>query len=68
MEKWICIYTTDRQYKAELVKETLLHENIEAVVYNKMDSSYVFLGKVEVYVQPENEYQAIELLKKIIID
>ena len=64
MEDWKCVYTTDQEYKAELVKGYLANENIEAVLFNKKDSAYVFWGYVEVYVHPENEDLAIELIKE----
>jgi hypothetical protein len=63
MEDWKCVYTTEQEYKAELVKGFLTNENIEAVVYNKKDSAYVIFGHVKVYVQPENENLAVELIK-----
>ena len=64
MEDWKCVYTTDQEYKAELVKGFLASENIKAILFNKKDSAYVFFGYVEVYVQPENENLAIELIKE----
>jgi len=64
MENWICVYTTGQEYHAELVRGYLANENIEAVVLNKKDSAYVCFGYVEVYVQPEDENLAIELIKK----
>jgi len=63
MENWKCVYATDQEYKAELVKGFLFNENIEAVIYNKKDSAYVIFGEVKVYVQPEDEHLAVELIK-----
>ena len=65
MENWKAVFNTDQEYKAELVRGYLANENIEAVVYNKKDSAYICFGYVEVYVQPEDEKLAIELIKKI---
>ena len=62
MDNWICVYTTNQIYKAEAVKDLLTEENIEAVVMNKKDSWYLF-GDVELYVQPEDEHLAVELIK-----
>ena len=64
MEKWKCVFTTDQEYQAELVKGYLTNENIEAVIFNKKDSAYTFYGYVEVYVQPEDENLAVELIKE----
>ena len=63
MENLKCIYATDQAYQAELVKGHLNNENIEAVIFNKKDSAYTIFGEVEVYVQPEDENLAIELIK-----
>jgi len=62
MENWKCIYTTDQLYKADAVKVLLAEENIESFVMNKKDSSYL-LGDVELYVQPEDENKAVEMIK-----
>ena len=64
MDNWKCVYTTDQAYKAEHVRGYLANENIEAIVFNKKDSAYTFFGYVEVYVQPEDENLAIELIKQ----
>ena len=64
MENWKCVFTTDQEYKAELVKGYLTNENIEAFILNKKDSAYNLFSVVEVYVQPEDENLAIELIKE----
>jgi len=63
MDNWKCVFTADQEYQAELVKGFLTNENIEAVVYSKKGSDYNIFGYVEVYVQPEDENLAIELIK-----
>ena len=63
MEDWKSVYTTDQIYKAEAVRDFLAKENIEAVVVNRKDSAYTVFGEVELYVQPEDENLAIELIK-----
>ena len=68
MEDWKCIYSTDQMYKAEMMKAFLVKENIEAVVVNKKDSAYTVFAEVELYVQPEDEHLAIELIKEIKIE
>lgn len=68
MENWVCVYSTDQMYKAELVKGQLVNENIETVVFDKKDSSYNLFGEVELYVQPEDENMAVELIKSFKID
>ena len=45
------------------MKNYLMDENIEAVVMNKKDSAYTVFNEVELYVPPEDEYLAVELIK-----
>ncbi len=63
MENWKCVYTTNQVYKAEAVKDLLAEGNIEAVIVDKKDSAYTVFGEVELFVQPEDENMAIELVK-----
>lgn len=53
-ESWECIYTTNLQYQAEILKDLLLEEEIPAVVINKKDSSYLAFGDIEVFVHRED--------------
>jgi hypothetical protein len=47
----------------------LLNENdIPAKTLNKQDSSYVFLGEVEVYVPADLFEQAVALIAKLNLD
>lgn len=68
MEDWKCVYTTNQVYKAEAVKEYLAKEDIESVVVNHKDSTSMVFGEVELYVQPENENLALDLIKDINIE
>ena len=63
MENWTCVYTTNQVYQAEAVKNFLAEDNIEAVVVDKKESSYHLWGEVQLYVLPENENKAVELIK-----
>jgi hypothetical protein len=63
MNEWKCVYTTTQRYKAEIVKGMLANENIEAVIMDRKDSSYTVFGDIQVYVQPEDENLAVELIK-----
>jgi hypothetical protein len=57
---WTKIYTTSDPIKAELIKQLLEENGIEAVLLNKQDSSYLF-GEVQVLV-PEKDSQATQKL------
>jgi hypothetical protein len=62
---WISIYSTDKPWQAEIAKQILSENGIEAVVINKKDSSYTAFGELEVYVSHEDEAKSKELLKNI---
>jgi len=66
MEKgWVNIRNFGKIYLAEIAKEVLEDNNIEAVIINKKDSSYTSFGDIELYVKEENKDKAIELIKEI---
>ncbi|MDH5828496.1 DUF2007 domain-containing protein [Sphingobacterium sp. SG20118] len=48
--------------EAEIVKQMLEESGIPAIVLNKQDSSYLVFGKIELYVNQEDEEQAISLI------
>lgn len=54
---WIKVFTSTDAMKAELVKQVLIENNIEAVILNKQGHPYP-IGEVEVYVQPEHASEA----------
>ncbi len=56
---WIKLYTSSNAIKAELVKQALADQGLEAVVLNKQDSSYLF-GEVQVLV-PENDFEKAQV-------
>ncbi|MDR2847670.1 MAG: DUF2007 domain-containing protein [Bacteroidales bacterium] len=68
MDNWICVYTTNQRYRAEIVKNLLGEENIEAVILDKKDSSYTVFGEIEVFVPPEDQNFAEELIKSANIE
>lgn len=59
-QNWTKIYTTSNPIAAELAKQVLEENGIEAVILNKQDSSYHF-GEVQVLV-PEADTQAAQKL------
>jgi hypothetical protein len=63
MEKnWVKIFKSTDFYRSEIVKQVLVQHNIEAVLLNKQDSSYLRFGDVEVYIHQEDFDTAIEIL------
>jgi len=65
MEKgWVQIYSTDKMFQAEIFKQVLADNEIEAVIINKMDSSYKAFGDIEVYVKYDHIIKAKMLAKE----
>lgn len=63
MEKnWIKIFTSTNYYQAEIVKQVLTENQIDAVLLNKQDSSHRTFGNIEVYIHQADFSQAIELM------
>jgi hypothetical protein len=66
MEKgWEKIFSTAQPYQAEVAKQILEENDIQAVVINKKDSSYLVFGEAEVYVKQEDVIRAKQLIKNL---
>ncbi len=57
------IYSTNVEYLAELLKQVLNNNNIEAFIFNNKDSSYHF-GEIEVYVNNKDKEAAKKLVEE----
>ena len=64
-DNWVVIYSSDKTWQAEIAKQVLLDNGIDAVVVNKKDSSYLTFGEAEVYVAEENSEKSRILIKDI---
>ena len=58
---WVVVYSSSDIFKAEIIKNMLLCNNIDAILMNQKDSSYHF-GVAEVYTKKVD----IEKAKKFI--
>lgn len=66
MEKgWVIARNFDKLYLAEIAKEVLSDNNINAVILNKKDSSYNNFGSIELYVNENDLERSVELLKEL---
>ncbi len=65
---WKCIYKTTSLFEAETIKGNLESANIETVILNKRDSSYLSFGYIEIHVNSANEQAAAEVLNKTNLD
>ncbi len=63
LENWEIIYTTNKLYEAEMVRNIMEDNEIECVIMNKQDSTYGF-GDIEVCVPVENILAAKQLILK----
>lgn len=54
------VYSTGTEYLAELLKQVLNDNGIEAFIVNRQDSSY-HIGDIEVYVNPDSFEKAKEI-------
>lgn len=62
MENWNVVYVSGKQYLAELARQKLIENGIDAVVLNKKDSVYL-IGHIEVMVEQKNLPEAEKLMK-----
>jgi hypothetical protein len=61
LENWEVIYTTNKLYEAEMVRNIMEDHDMECVLMNKQDSAYGF-GEIQVYVPVENVLAAKQLI------
>lgn len=60
---WEMIYRTDNPVTADIIRDMLEVNGVNAVIMNKQDSAYKVLGYFEVMVPEEQAAQAKQLLK-----
>jgi len=66
MEKgWTAVFNTQDEYLVSIAQELLQENGIESVVVSNKDSSYVFLGEIELYVSDEDKEQAIKIIEHL---
>lgn len=58
---WVNVYSTNLEYKAEIMKALLEEEDIQAILINKKDSAYLF-GDIELYVHSDNVIKANRII------
>ena len=57
------LLSTENPNKAEITRQMLEENNINVVLLNKQDSSYLMFGSIELYVHEEQVEEAMNLLK-----
>ena len=68
MQDWKKIYSSTSLANVSMVEGMLIEQGVPVKMLNRQDSSYVFLGEMELYVPSEFEVIAKELINAIAID
>jgi len=61
LDNWVVIYSTSQLYEADIIKCMMADQNIECVLMNKQDSTYLF-GDIEIYVPTAEALRAKQLI------
>jgi hypothetical protein len=62
---WKLLCKVREAHKASIIQHELALLDIDAVIVNKKDSAYTFMGHVEVYVSPENHEKALSVFESL---
>jgi hypothetical protein len=63
---WELLYSSDKSYQVEILKSLLEEAEIDAVVLNQQDSSYILFGDIELYVPRSDVLVARQILSKFL--
>ena len=67
MEKnWKKVYFSGDEFKVLIARDLLAENGINAVVMNQKDSSYTTFGDVELYIEEQDEKEALQILDQLI--
>jgi len=68
MNSWFKLYTTRNYAEATIIKGMLEENSIEVILLNKLDSSYLSFGEIELYVPPHKKEIALQLLNSALLN
>ena len=60
---WVKVYTSSLPHKVNIVKAVLDDNQIPSMEVDRKDSTYTFMGEVELYVHKENMILAEFIIK-----
>lgn len=63
--QWVLVHSSSDEQEVNLLKSILEENEIESVIMNKRDSTYLF-GDVELYVSTSDAFNAVQLIKKFL--
>lgn len=62
MDNKVLVYTTKQSHMAHLIEGALEADGIKAVLLDQKDSATSVIGNYEIYVAPQNEARAKEII------
>ena len=62
-QKWTTIKTSNQIYQLEILKGLLMQHDIQSVIINMQDSSYLNFGEAELKVLETNYEKAMQIIK-----
>lgn len=68
MQDWKMIFESSQLATASIVTGLLNENGIPAKTLDKQDSSFVFMGKIQVFVPMDMYEKAVEIVKTIELD
>ena len=68
MEDWFKLYSTKNYLEANIIKGMLEENNIQTIILNKQDSSYLAFGEIELYVPMHFKDIAQQLLNNALFN
>jgi len=63
MSNWQTVFKTTTPHQAEIIKAVLEDLDIQSVIVNKKDSSYLF-GQIELRVESENVIKTLKIIEE----
>ena len=60
---WILVYTSSQPHKVNIVQAVLEDNQIKSFEVNKKDSTYTFIGDIDLYVHRDDEVLTRFLIK-----
>ena len=65
-DPWELIFSSDKAYRVEILRDLLEEEEIHCVVMNKQDSSYITIGEIDIMVKRSDILRARQIVNKFL--
>ena len=62
---WVKIISSEKIFQIQIAESILKEHEIETIIINKKDSSYPTFGLIELFVNKQDVFEAIQLINKI---